>query len=74
MRVQQPGLLDHRIGKREHLIRNIEVDRLRGFDIDNQLELGRLFNRQIGRFCTFCYSVNIFSNSSEDGGKVWPVR
>jgi hypothetical protein len=38
-------LLDYRIGKRKQLIRNIETDRLSRLDVDDQLELGRLFNR-----------------------------
>jgi hypothetical protein len=30
-------------------LRNGEAERLRGLEVDHQLELGRLLNRQIGR-------------------------
>jgi hypothetical protein len=42
---KEPQLFDHRVGEREQLIGNIKAYRLRGFDIQDQLELGRLFNR-----------------------------
>jgi hypothetical protein len=60
-------------GKREQLIGNIKAYRLRGFDIQDQLELGRLFNRQIGRFCPSGYPVNVFGYSLEHGGKIRSV-
>lgn len=63
-------LFNHRIGKREQLIWNIEADCLRRLGVDDQLELGRLFNRQIGRFCPSCYLINVFGQLSRYGGKV----
>jgi hypothetical protein len=54
------ALLNDRVGEREQLVWNIEAYRLRGLDIDDQLELGRLFNRQIGRFCPSRYPINVF--------------
>ena len=54
------ALLYDRVGEREQLVWNIEAYRLRGLDIDDQLELGRLFNRQIGRFCPSRYPINVF--------------
>jgi hypothetical protein len=56
------ALLDDRVGEREQLVWNIEAYRLRGLDIDDQLELGRLFNRQIGRFCPSRYPINVFGH------------
>src|SRR6516165_5965136 len=41
--------LDHLVGEREHRRRNVEAERLRGLEIDDQLEFSRLDDRQIGR-------------------------
>src|SRR5262249_36011903 len=38
-----------------------------------QLELGWLFNRQIGCSRSLRYPVNVFSSSSEHGGKTYAV-
>src|SRR5438876_189269 len=46
-------LLDHLIGAGEEGFGNRKADRLRGFDIDDQLEFRRLLNRQITRLLTF---------------------
>jgi hypothetical protein len=35
-------LFDHLVGEREHLVWNLEAERLRGLEIDDELELGRL--------------------------------
>jgi len=42
--------LDHLVGDREHAGRNSEGERLGGVEINNQLELSRLLNRQITGF------------------------
>ncbi len=70
---KEPQLFDHRVGEREQLVGNIKAYRLRGFEIEDQLELGRLFNRQIGRFCPSCYPVNVFGYSLEDSGSIHSV-
>src|SRR5713101_2063472 len=41
-------LFDHHVGEREQLRRHVEAQRLRGFEIDDQFELGRLYNWKIG--------------------------
>src|SRR5262245_54147781 len=43
--------LDHLVGEREQLIWNFEAERLGGDDTDDQLVLGRLFDRQVARLC-----------------------
>src|SRR3984893_5062920 len=42
-------LFDHLVGEREQLVRNLEPERLGGLEIDDQLELGRLQDGQVGR-------------------------
>ena len=42
------SLLDHLVGAGEQRRRNVDAKRLRGLEIDHQLELGRLLDRQIG--------------------------
>ena len=41
--------------------------------VDNQLVLGNLFNRQLGRFCTFEYFVDIHHQSVHYILEVRPV-
>src|SRR2546427_2333718 len=43
--------LDHLVGKRKQLVRHREAERLGGFEIDDQLELGRLFDRKLAGIC-----------------------
>jgi hypothetical protein len=44
-----PALLDHLVGARKQRRRHGEPERFGGLEVDHQLELGRLENRQIGR-------------------------
>src|SRR6202011_2346397 len=41
-------LLDHLVGEREQIVRDFDAERLGSLEIDDQLELGQLHNRQIG--------------------------
>ena len=70
---QEAALLNYFVGEREQFIGDRQAERLRGFDIDDKLELGRLFNRQIGRVCPSRYPINVFGHSSEDGESVRPI-
>ena len=40
--VQQKPLLDHIVGDREQLSRDVETERPRGLEVDNEFKLGRL--------------------------------
>jgi hypothetical protein len=41
-------LFDHLVGAGEQRRRHLDAERLRGGQIDNQLELGRLLDRKVG--------------------------
>jgi hypothetical protein len=51
--------LDHLIGAREQRRWHLEAERLRGLEIDDQLELGRLLDRKIGGFGALQNLVNV---------------
>src|SRR5262245_15677653 len=53
------SLLDHLIPPQQHRLRDRQAQRLGGLEIDEQLELGGLLDRQIGRLCTLEDLVNI---------------
>ena len=42
-------LFDHLVGAGEHGRRHIEVERLGGDQIDDEIEFGGLFDREVGR-------------------------
>jgi len=42
-------LLDHLVGKREQRRRHVDAKRLGGLEVNDQLELSRLHNRQVRR-------------------------
>src|SRR5205823_1798586 len=46
----QDGLLDYLVGLRKQDRRHGKPERFRSYEVDDQLELGRSLDRQIGRF------------------------
>jgi hypothetical protein len=46
---QNPRLFDHLVGDGEYIGRNFEAERLSGFEVEDQLELGGLLHREISR-------------------------
>jgi len=49
VRAVRSALLDDLVGAREQRLRHRQAERLRGLQVDHQLEFGRLLDRQIGR-------------------------
>src|SRR5262249_33816987 len=58
----------------EHGGRNVEVERLRGLEIENGFVLGRRLHRQIGRFLAFENAVDVNSRAAELVDEIRPVR
>src|SRR5205085_5758377 len=68
---QTASSFDHLIGANEHCRWHNDAKRLCGLQIDHQLELGRLFDRQVGRLRTLENLVD------ENGGPtkyIWIIR
>jgi hypothetical protein len=53
------ALFNHLIRPRQHIRRNRQPDLLRRFQIDDELKLRRLLDREIGRLCVVQNLVNI---------------
>src|SRR5262245_43997832 len=47
------GLLDHLVGAAQQRERNGDAERLGGLEVDDQLDLSGLLNRQLGRLLAF---------------------
>jgi hypothetical protein len=45
-------LLDHRVSGGQQRFRDGEAERLGGFEVDDEIEFGRLLDRQVGWFLT----------------------
>src|SRR5262249_22086386 len=61
-------------GKSEQLVGNLQAKRLRDAEIDDQLELGRLHYRKVGRFLTFEDTAGVHADLAIGVGQVRSVR
>src|SRR5437667_11115591 len=65
--------LDHLVGGGKQRRRYREAEELRTLDVDEQLELGRLHNRQVGRLGALEDAADIGADLPERIRKIWPV-
>ena len=64
--MQQKALLfDHLVGAGEQCRRHVKAERLRGRQIDDEIELGRLLDRNIGRLRPAQNLVDIIGGAPE---------
>ena len=56
---------DHLVGVGEQRRRNVEAERLRGGEINDEIEFGRLLDRDIARPCPAHNLVDIVGRASE---------
>src|SRR5262245_13954258 len=54
---------DHLVCEGEQRRRNRQAERLGGRHIDNEIEFGRLLDRQVGRLCSAQNPINIISSA-----------
>src|SRR5262249_57405742 len=66
-------LLDHLVGEREQLLGNCQAQRLGSRQIDDELKLGRLLDRNIGRVCSAQDLVDEVGGAAEHVGEACAV-
>jgi hypothetical protein len=66
--------LNRPVSEREQACRYFEPDRLGSLEIDHQLKLCRLLDRQIGWLGAFQYLVNENGRRSKNRSNIGPVR
>src|SRR5262249_5532470 len=67
-------LFDHLVGAREQRKRNGETKGLGRLEIDDQLELCRLHDREIARIGAFDYLVDVKGSSAVHVRDTWAIR
>src|SRR6516164_4458829 len=65
--------LDHLVGKNEHAGRNSEAERLGGGQVDDEIELGRLLDRDVARLCSAQNLVDVVGSAPELVRQAWSV-
>jgi hypothetical protein len=60
--------LNHRVGERNHRARHRQAERLRGLQVDDELEPGRLRDRQVGGFLALEDAARIGADLAILGG------
>src|SRR5215470_12935426 len=74
LRVQRLGLLDQLVGAREQRRRDRQPERLGDLDVNDQLELSRLLDGEVGGLGTLEDLVHDGGSPPEEEGGVRPVR
>ena len=65
---------DHLVGAGEQRRRDVQAERLRGRKVDDEVELGRLLDRDVGGLCPAQNLVDIVGGASEQVREVWSIR
>src|SRR5579862_1490661 len=68
--VQQMVLFDHFIGEREQLIRHGQAECFCGGEVYDEIELGGLLYRDVGRLCPTQNLVDVLTGAPEQIGEV----
>src|SRR5215211_2669059 len=66
-------LFDHLVGAREQRGRDVEPERLGGLDVDHELELGRLLDRDVGWLRSAQNLVDKLGGPSVELRPVWSI-
>ena len=67
------ALLDDLVGAGEDRWRHGETERVRGLQIDDQLEPGRLLHRQIGGLGSLKYPSGVNGDLTPCADEAWPI-
>src|SRR5262249_49199287 len=65
--------LDHLVGAGKHGCRNVETQRLRGLEIDRQLELGRCLYGKVSRLLAFEDAIDVAGRASILVREIGPI-
>src|SRR5262245_60782436 len=65
--------LQHIGGLQQHVLRDGEPERLRGLQIDHEVELPRLLHRQVGRLSALEDVVHVLSGAPAQPGTARPI-
>src|SRR4051812_7807790 len=68
------SLFDHVVGAQQHSSRDVEADCFGNLEVDNQIKLSRLLNRQVRWLRALGQLVNIISDTAKHYGHVRSVR
>jgi hypothetical protein len=68
-----PPRIDHLVGAGEQRRRHVEAERFRGRQVHDQIEFGRLLDREVARLCPAQNLVDIVGGPPEHVRKVWSI-